>query len=462
MALLYTPGSDPSRVYYGTDTRAAGILIGAALACGWRPWRSLRAAAPGAGALFDGLGFAGLGVLALCGLLLSDSSTFLYRGGFAVVSVASALVIAAAVHPAAARLPRMLGRPTLKWIGLRSYGIYLWHWPIFIVLAPGTAGLDGPLLLAARFGLTFVVAALSYRFVETPIRRDGLGVLRRWRAGSSAGEGWLSAPILGAVTAVSVLTVAVASASSASPFVDTRPDAAAGSAPSTAPLARAGDGLQRITIVGDSVGMTLLRNAPPELAQAFTVTDGSIEGCGIVDGKVKTAAKGFSWNFGTCADWPSRWAAKVSANQAQLALVSVGAWDVFDLERDGHLLVFGTPESDQYLLAQLQRGIDAVKAVGAKVALLEVPCYRPVSAGGLTALPERGQDDRTRHLNTLLRAAAASDPGHVSFLPGVSSFCTDESVSTDRGNRWDGVHYYKPGAKLVWDTLIPELQALRV
>jgi hypothetical protein len=142
--------------------------------------------------------------------------------------------------------------------------------------------------------------------------------------------------------------------------------------------------------------------------------------------------------------------------------VTIGAWDVFDLGRDSGDLIFGTPAHDEHLRSQLQKGIDALKGVGVKVALLEVPCYRPVSAGGLTALPERGDDNRTRHLNELLRQAAAADPANVVFISGPQQYCTDEAIAKDLGHRWDGVHYYKPGAQLVWDTIVPEIQQLRV
>ena len=82
----------------------------------------------------------------------------------------------------------------------------------------------------------------------------------------------------------------------------------------------------------------------------------------------------------------------------------LGAWDVFDLDRDEGLLQFGTPEHDTYVTTQLQRGIDALVYAGSKVALLEIPCYEPVDGGGLVALPERGDEDRTGHLNDLLPA----------------------------------------------------------
>ena len=77
-------------------------------------------------------------------------------------------------------------------------------------------------------------------------------------------------------------------------------------------------------------------------------------------------------------------------------------------------------------------------------------------------LPERGDDNRTRHLNELLKQAAAADPANVVFINGPQQYCTDEAIAKDLGHRWDGVHYYKPGAQLVWDTIVPELQQLRV
>jgi hypothetical protein len=95
-----------------------------------------------------------------------------------------------------------------------------------------------------------------------------------------------------------------------------------------------------------------------------------------------------------------------------------------------------------------------------RVALLEVPCYRPVDTSGQPALPERGDDARTRLLNTLLKDATAADPAHVRFVPGPAAWCTDESVARDLGDRWDGVHYYKPGAARVFDAITKDLVAI--
>jgi hypothetical protein len=98
------------------------------------------------------------------------------------------------------------------------------------------------------------------------------------------------------------------------------------------------------------------------------------------------------------------------------------------------------------------------------VALLEVACMRPqdVEGAGVPALPERGDDARVAHLNDLLRSVAAASPDTVTFVEGPDAWCADESISTDLGHRWDGVHVYKPGANLIYTTIAPALLAIQV
>jgi peptidoglycan/LPS O-acetylase OafA/YrhL len=176
MAALYHPGADPSRVYYGTDTRALELLIGAALATVW-PSRALRAdITPGARRIIDAGGVAGLVVIALMFWRSTEFSPFLYRGGFLVLSVATAFVIAAVAHPAS-RLGPLLGRGPLRWIGVRSYGIYLWHFPVIVLATPDNAG-PNALRDIAQVAAIFAIAALSWRYIENPIRH---GALRRLR-----------------------------------------------------------------------------------------------------------------------------------------------------------------------------------------------------------------------------------------------------------------------------------------
>jgi len=236
MAILYQPEVDPSRIYYGTDTRATGLLVGAALAFMWAPWR----VAPGsysatvatvrrarlqrvkrrsrlqrrwgwtAPMLLDLAGLAALGGLVLSCLRLGEFQPFLYRGGLASVSLLSAVAIMALVHPYTRLGAKVLGRQPLRWIGLRSYGIYLWHWPIFMVTRPQLdVPIDGWPLLALRLAATLVLADLSYRYVETPIRRGALG--RAWRElREASGLRRRQLSLVWAGTAVSVVAVCVA------------------------------------------------------------------------------------------------------------------------------------------------------------------------------------------------------------------------------------------------------------
>jgi peptidoglycan/LPS O-acetylase OafA/YrhL len=168
MAVLWHPGVDPTRVYDGTDTRAFGLLIGAALAFVWpsRPPRELVARINPR--LVEAVGAAGLAVIVIMVATVGEYSPFLYRGGFVLLSVATAAVVGAVVYPHSI-VGRILGVRPLRWTGVRSYGIYLWHYPIIVLTTPllATVSLARSSLQIAA---TFAVAALSWRFVEDPIR----------------------------------------------------------------------------------------------------------------------------------------------------------------------------------------------------------------------------------------------------------------------------------------------------
>jgi peptidoglycan/LPS O-acetylase OafA/YrhL len=183
--LAYHPGIDPTRAYEGTDTRAGGLLIGAALALAWPTRRARAGQAPEATPtsipngssrlapiLLDGAGVIGLVVIGLMIWRSNEYSPFLYRGGLLLLSVATAMAIAAVVHPAT-RLGKVLGVGPLRWVGVRSYGIYLWHYPIIVLTAAG-ANPDGATMSGARAALTAAacvgVAALSWALIEDPIR----------------------------------------------------------------------------------------------------------------------------------------------------------------------------------------------------------------------------------------------------------------------------------------------------
>jgi peptidoglycan/LPS O-acetylase OafA/YrhL len=177
MTLLYRPSLDPSRVYYGTDTRAFELLIGAALAMVWPSARLRGSISRGARLVCDGMGLAGLAALAVLTWYTTTYSAFLYHGGFVLLSIATAVVVASLVHPAG-RLGPILGVGLLRWIGVRSYGIYLWHVPIIVLTTPAGDHQVDAWRAALQIAATICVAALSWRFVEQPIRHGALGRLR--------------------------------------------------------------------------------------------------------------------------------------------------------------------------------------------------------------------------------------------------------------------------------------------
>ena len=179
MVILYDPSGDPSRAYYGTDTRAGELLVGAALAMVW-PSAELRSTVTaGARRILDGAGLLGLAVIALMIWRTNEFSPFLYRGGFFLLALATALVVAALAHPAC-RLGGIVGAPPLRWIGVRSYGIYLWTFPIIILTTPEGGSPTDLVRNVLQVAAIFIVSALSWRFVEEPVRHGAIGRLWAW------------------------------------------------------------------------------------------------------------------------------------------------------------------------------------------------------------------------------------------------------------------------------------------
>jgi len=204
----------------------------------------------------------------------------------------------------------------------------------------------------------------------------------------------------------------------------------------------------------------LVINKPAGLGPYLKLTDGTIEGCGILGGTTSSVS-GQSRNLSAdCGGWQQKWAANAARDRPQIAVVEIGAWEVFDLKLNGAELPFGSPAWDTYFDQQLTSGIRVLTAVGAQVALLSVPCYQPISAGGLRALPERGDTARTSHINTRLQTAAEADPQHVFLIASPHQFCDDPTVVGNTAYRWDGTHFYIPGAALEFKVITPELLAI--
>ena len=174
--------NDPSRVYFGTDTHAMGLLVGCAAAALWRPDRLNERLTPDRASAMNGIGLLSIAGLAYFFVFVSELNEFLYRGGFLVISILTAALVIVAAHPGL-KFGVLLGNPVLKWFGDRSYGIYLWHWPIFVLMR---SGIDiqwpDPVAFVVKILIVLVIADLSYRFVEMPIRKGAIGSrLEAWR-----------------------------------------------------------------------------------------------------------------------------------------------------------------------------------------------------------------------------------------------------------------------------------------
>lgn len=215
MAVLFTPGQDATRVYYGTDTHAFGLMIGAAMAisAASESWNIFAQRWYARTRVL--LGLAGLVGLVLLMLWLDPASSFAYRGGILLASLCTALVIGA--FPGRRNvLQAFFDLPPLVWIGQRSYGIYMWHWPVILLLAafaPAVApdSLGSWLQRGAALVLSVALAAASFRWIENPVRRNGFRETFRRIGAAIAAPGRLTSARIGAgVTAACLVLFGVA------------------------------------------------------------------------------------------------------------------------------------------------------------------------------------------------------------------------------------------------------------
>ncbi|CAN5419941.1 N/A [soil metagenome] len=273
MASLATAG-DPTRVYYGSDTHSFGLAIGASLAILHRDW-PMRSA-PVVRRVLPWLSALSVVAIVVLAVVLPADAPATFRGGLVLVAVLSVVAIAGAVD---SRVGRVLDWGPLRWIGVRSYGLYLWHWPVWVLVTAAlpalvrvdTVWVPGAIALV----ITVVLAAASFRFVEEPIHRSGFGAtLRRWigsRPRSAARRAAIACAGLVVVALLGASGVAIASdpgTTDAQAVIEHGRKSVAPARPEPGPTAATPPPLpggDQIDAIGDSV---MLASAP-ELQAGF-------------------------------------------------------------------------------------------------------------------------------------------------------------------------------------------------
>ena len=451
MAALFTPGADPSRVYYGTDTRAQSLLIGAALAL---LLQHRRVGTNPAGRRFlHATALAAALLLLVAWARTPDDATWLYRGGLTVMALLVAVVIASVTAETPGPLGRLLSFRPVRWIGLISYGLYLWHWPVYVMLSAGRTGLNGPALLAVRLACTVAVATASYYLVELPIRRGGL---RGWRV-----------RVLTPATALIVAAAFVAVTASI-PATGLSP-AAANAKPGTAPaLATQGStpppappGVARGVLIGDSIAFTLGVGFDQVEPSTLELKNAGVLGCGVIRGD---ADIGGTWtpNPDKCNHWSDTWPEIIRSEQAQVVVALWGAWDMFDRRVNGQVMRWGTPELDQFLTSELDHALDVLSSTGVRVVLLTAPYFEPPDlASRVDRYQSLFEKARVDHWNDLLRSVAQAHQDSVSVIDlhayldpngdAVNSIAGVDDI------RSDGIHFTPQGADVVARWLSPKI-----
>ena len=191
MMILFTPGGDPTRVYYGTDTRLFSIWLGSALAFVWPSTRLKKNIPKQAKRVLNLAGLISLIALILFFFLLDDHYSFVYYGGMLLVSLFCVVLVAVTAHPGAS-VNKWLTNPVFSWIGKRSYGIYLYQFPVMIFYEAKVANIADHVLLHTliEISLILIISELSYRYIERPLARFDYGQTIQ------VVKGWFTKPII--------------------------------------------------------------------------------------------------------------------------------------------------------------------------------------------------------------------------------------------------------------------------
>jgi len=429
VALMVALADDRTRAYFGTDTRVHSLLIGALLAVVLT--RRASAHTPRPASLVGALG---LVAVLIAYVTIGDGESFMYRGGFLLFALAVAAVIAAAVYPNGP-VRRLLSLRILVWIGTISYGLYLWHWPVQLIVDSERTGRSGVPLDRVRVGLTIGLATASYYLVELPIRS---GATLRGRVA-------LPSAVAGMAVVAVALVVATASATSPSPafaapspgvtITVKPPSLPSTTAPSTTvpmrlggppPMLAASAATNQpnppriIGIVGDSVAASLLPGLEREAgARGIGVASAAIAGCGAAGGVLlDDQGQPFAWADDCARAVPIVQNEIVTKYRPDLVLW-LSTWETQDRLVGETRLRFETPEGDREVLREMEATLTRVTAQGARLIVL-IP---PPPIMGRNGPPDEDVLQKRAHLNGLIALFAYLHADKVEVLDFGAIVC---------------------------------------
>ncbi len=438
-AILFTSEATLNRVYFGTDTRAQALLVGAAAAALLvRDWTSVTMGGPYLRSRWARwaariLPVIGLAALAAAAHYATGAAREFRSGLLIVVALAAVLVVASVALEQDGPVARLLAWRPLVWLGAISYGVYLWHWPVFLALNGERTGWSGWSLFALRCAATVAIAAASWWLLEQPIRR--------WRPVIVP-----MLPLAGATAATAAAVTMLVLPVGVKPD-DAHPTSDIDSAALVLPerpvevraQAQLPAGTRTVAVFGDSVAWTLMRYLPPTPGLSFT--NYTTIGCGIARGGPYRYVGDTLNQKPECDAWPSRWSQRIKHDRPDVVLLIIGRWEVVDRMHGGRWMSVGDDAYDSYLRGELGRALDVLGSTGARVVVTTEPYNRRAEKPDGSLYPE-DDPDRVDEWNTLLRRVVGQRP-NVTVLD-LNKKLGPNGVYTTKVNgirmRSDGVH----------------------
>jgi peptidoglycan/LPS O-acetylase OafA/YrhL len=468
MAILFHPGTDPTRVYFGTDTHAQCLLAGTGLAASLELLRRRERSnlsTRWARHLVTAAGISGVIVCAVTWSQWHYGQNVVFRGGFLVVSVSVTAVIAAAVLVPNGVVARALGVAPLRFIGRISYGMYLWHFPLDIALNATNTGTSGWALFLIRSVVTVIAAAASFYALERPIRT---------RSRLTPAKARVVAPVAVVVTSL-VAVVATAPPSFASGNASS-PTALPGTSPGpdlTLPNGSVlGAAPVRVLLVGDSIALSLgIGLVPAEQRFHLGIANRAILGCGVAQGPAVWGAQHGAEMAQLVAEpcevkpnpgfvtWETAWKKWLAEAQPNVVVLLAGRWEVSDRSYHGVRTNILNPVFATYVRHQLERAVLIGTSTGARMVLMTAPCSGAQLQPDGKPFPE-DEPGRISLYNQILRAVAAEFPSKVVVQDLFSLSCPGGHFTATldgRPFRPDGVHFDGTvgGARLLAGQVLP-------